>query len=135
MKQGRVARPAISLAILTLLGPACATQRSHLDRAQRHYEENEYEQALLILEILEPERLSLTDTERSRYAYLRGITELRLQNEGEARHWLALAVALGQLYPDSLPKDWEVRAAQVLAQLNERVFEDVKRRRIAPDTR
>ena len=83
-----------------------------------------------ILAILEAEQAALSDVDRARYAYLRGMTEFRLRHSADARHWLALALAFDQLYPGTLQEAWQNRASAALEELNASVFEGVRRRRL-----
>ena len=52
--------------LLALVG--CATYRDDFDRARLHYETNEYDKALLLLEVLEGDIDSLSQVERAQYA-------------------------------------------------------------------
>ncbi|HEY3664868.1 MAG TPA: hypothetical protein VGL19_02665, partial [Polyangiaceae bacterium] len=69
----------------------CATYREDLNRGQRMYEENQYENALAIWRGLEDDSDSLTFNDQARYAYLRGMTDYRLSFRADSRHWLAIA--------------------------------------------
>lgn len=101
---------------------ACTTHRDHLIRGQRYYDENEFEKALAIWRALEPDADSLTDQERARYAYLRGMTDYRLGYRSHARHWLAIAKAIDKKYPGGLDGDWRGRADSALEDLNKDVY-------------
>ena len=87
----------------------CATYAQDLDWAKRHYESNQYEQALALFYVIEHDMDSYSQAEQAQYAYLRGMTDYRLaglapQGAGvadprkgyrdNARHWLALAAAI-----------------------------------------
>jgi len=104
----------------SLLG--CQTYRSNLDRGQRYYDENEYEHALAMLRLLEEDMTSLTAEDQTRYAYLRGMTDYRLQFRSHARHWLGLAMAMEELHPGGLQPDWSRRANEALTDLNKDVY-------------
>ena len=79
---------AFSLALHTL--SACANYQDQLERAEIHYRAARYEHALTNLEDLEPDLGRLDARERIRYHFVRGMTHARLQQRGDARHWLAL---------------------------------------------
>jgi len=81
------------LPMLVLLGfgaVTCATYKQDLDRARKHYEdnqvdqarknyeENQYEKALALLRVLEYDTDSFSPGEQAQYAYLRGMTDYRL---------------------------------------------------------
>ncbi len=101
---------------------ACATYREDLNRGQRLYEENQYEQALAIWRSLEPDTDSLNYNDQARYAYLRGMTDFRLGFRPDARHWLALAQATEQEHPGGLGPEWKERLTTSLQDLNREVY-------------
>ncbi len=113
-----------------LVGPlpvaavACATYEDDLMRGQRAFEQSEHERALAIFRVLERDTGRLSAVRRAQYAYLRGMTDYRIGYMSEARHWLAVASALNQKTPGSLPPDWEKRMNESLTELNEQVFAD-----------
>lgn len=84
----------------------CSPYGQQLERGQRYYEENHYEQALAIWRELGTHEDSLSDEEQARFAYLRGMTDFRLGFLEEARYWLSLAKASELLLPASLPREW-----------------------------
>jgi hypothetical protein len=100
----------------------CTTYRDHLNRGQRYYDENDYEKALALWRALEPDMDSLSDQERARYSYLRGMTDYRLGYRSHARHWLAVAQAIEKKYPGGLEEDWHHRAKEAIEDLNKDVF-------------
>lgn len=100
----------------------CSTYRDHLNRGQRYYDENDYEKALALWRVLEPDMDSLSDQERARYCYLRGMTDYRLGYRSHARHWLAVAQAIEKKYPGGLEEDWHHRADEAIEDLNKDVF-------------
>lgn len=114
-------RTAFVFALAIALG-ACATYREDLNRGQRLYEENEYEHALAIWRMLETDMDSLDQTDQSRYAYLRGMTDYRLGFRPDARHWLAIAKAIEQEHPGGLSPQWKQRLDEALADLNRDVY-------------
>jgi hypothetical protein len=121
---GRSARFACAVLIAGLLSGvvACSTYRDHLNRGQRYYDENDYEKALALWRALEPDMDSLSDQERARYCYLRGMTDYRLGYRSHARHWLAVAQAIENKYPGGLEEDWRHRADEAIEDLNKDVF-------------
>ncbi len=123
----RMRRQVISLHLLAaMLGlgaiSSCATYESNLETGQRALEQSEHERALAIFRALEPDMSHLSLIGRAHYAYLRGMTDYRIGYKSEARHWLALASALEQKTPGSLPPDWEQRMSESLKELNEEVY-------------
>ena len=116
-------RAVLVLLLAIALGPtACATYREDLNRGQRMYEANQYEQALAIWRVLEEDSDSLSPSDRVRYAYLRGMTDYRLGFRADSRHWLALAKATHQAHPGSLNTAWEERLEQSLTDLNQDAY-------------
>lgn len=110
------------VACLVLALGACSTYREHLNRGQRLYEEHEFERALAIWRDLEHDTDSLSENDRARYAYLRGMTDYRLGFRPDARHWLALAKAVEQEHPGGLRKEWMGRLEEALSDLNKDVY-------------
>jgi hypothetical protein len=101
---------------------SCTTYESDLQSGQRAFEQSEHERAIAIFRMLEPDMSRLSTVSRAHYAYLRGMTDYRIGYRSEARHWLALASALDQKTPGSLPPDWEQRMSESLKDLNEQVY-------------
>jgi hypothetical protein len=91
-------------------------------RGQRAFELSEHERALAIFRSLEPDTGRLSVVSRAHYAYLRGMTDYRIGYRSDARHWLAIASAIDQKTPGSLPPDWEKRVGESLKELNEEVY-------------
>lgn len=102
---------------VTLAG--CATYRDELVRTQQAFELNQHERALALLRDLEPDVGRLAPAERAQYAYLRGMTDYRLNYRADARHWLAVARAYEEATPGVLPTDWKARATTALEEMNE----------------
>jgi len=116
-------RTVLACLVLTALCPiGCATYREDLNRGQRMYEENQYEQALALWRILEEDSDSLSPNDRARYAYLRGMTDYRLGFRADSRHWLAIAKATDRAHAGSLSAAWEERLEQSLTDLNQDVY-------------
>ena len=114
--------PAGLLGLLAPLATGCATYQDELSRGERAFEASEDERALAIFRNLESDTSRLGDSDRAHYAYLRGMTDYRIGYKAEARHWLAVAAALEQATPGSLPADWAKRMGEALKELNEEVY-------------
>ena len=107
-----------SLAVSAGLALAsCVTYTEALNRGQRHFSANEYEQALAIWRSLERDVDSLPPGDRSRYAYFRGMTDYRMSLRDDARHWLAMARAYDQAVPGGLEDAWRERMKDALKDL------------------
>ncbi len=112
----RLLLPAFALS----LGVAsCATYRDDLLRGERYYKASEHEQALATWRILEADLDSLEPRDQARYAYLRGMTDYRLEYRADARHWLGIARELEQLYPGGLAGEDKQRIEEALNDLND----------------
>lgn len=109
-------------ALAALVFVACTTYREDLNRGQRLYEENQYEHALAIWRMLEPDTDSLSLNDQARYAYLRGMTDYRLGFRPYARHWLGIARAIDKEHPGGLNQEWKDRLDKSLADLDGDVF-------------
>ncbi len=110
------------VAILAL--SACTTYRDALARSQDAFQKNEYEHTLGLLRALEPDTIRLTTPEKAQYAYLRGMTDLRLGHRADARHWLAIARAHDDASPGTLPVDWRSRMNEALGELDAVVYSE-----------
>jgi hypothetical protein len=64
--------------VALILAPGCATSSQDLGRARHHYDAHEFAKALAVLRVLGEDEDALGDAERAQYAYLRGMTDLRL---------------------------------------------------------
>jgi hypothetical protein len=115
-------RPTFFAGLLVLALAGCATYSEDLNRGQRLYEENEFENALAIWRMLEVDVDSLSLNDQARYAYLRGMTDYRLGFREDSRHWLAVAKAIEQQHPGGLRPDWGSRIEEALTDLNRDVF-------------
>ncbi len=109
-------------ALLAVFVAACATYREDLNRGQRMYEKNRYENALAIWRVLENDSDALSPMDQARYAYFRGMTDYRLGFRADARHWLAIAQATEESAPGGLRADWIERLNQSLTDLNGDVY-------------
>ena len=117
----RLALPVVlawSLGVAASLGTAsCVTYSEALNRGQRHFQANEYEQALAIWRVLERDIDSLQPGDRARYAYFRGMTDYRMSLRIDARHWLAMARAYDQAVPGGIEDAWRDRMKEALKDL------------------
>lgn len=100
----------------------CATYRDDFDRARLHYDANEYDAALLLLEVLERDIDSLSVPERAQYAYYRGMSHYRLEQKRDARHWLGNADARERASEGALNADAKARVKEILRKLNAPYF-------------
>jgi hypothetical protein len=131
------------LSVTVLGGFGCATYLDDLNRAERHYQSNQHEQALALFRALEADMDSLSPADRARYAYLRGINDYRLSGHKEdtstttaaastsnvdktyrahARYWLGIARSLERQTPGSLRAEWKNNVDEALRDLNQDVF-------------
>jgi hypothetical protein len=137
-------RPALLALALVLAGSAalfssasCATYRQDLERARTHYDKNEYEPALALFRVLEPDIDSFSPAEYAQYSYSRGMTDYRLSGlvsagnaasdpkqsfRSHARHWLAVARAVEKETPGGLTPDEKQRLEEALNDLNRDVY-------------
>lgn len=102
----------------------CTTYRDQLVRSQRSYEQNQYERTLGLLRALEPSVTRLSTPEQAQYAYLRGMTDYRIGNRIDARHWLAIARTYDDASPGTLPADWKSHMTDALDEMNAVVHAD-----------
>ena len=116
MTRLRLAIAAVGLCCTTLL--SCSTYRDDLDRAVAHYNENQYEAALALFEVLELDLDSLSTKEQAEYSYNRGMTHFRLGQRLDSRHWLGVAAATEKAQKGSLPTDSIKRLNDTLDGLN-----------------
>jgi hypothetical protein len=101
-----------------LLVSSCVTYAEELNRGQRYFQANEYERALAVWRVLETDIDSLSPMDRTRYAYLRGMTDYRMSLRADARHWLALARAYEQATPGGIEESWRDRMKEALKDLD-----------------
>ncbi len=126
----RSAAPALLAAALAVLGVGCATYSQDLERARLHYQTNDFARSLAILRVLGEDADALSPTERRQYAYLRGMTDLRLSTTSPstgptdraalracARDWLEVSVREAGPGGLSLSPDQLARARASLAEL------------------
>jgi hypothetical protein len=133
-------RPSVLLAsvlLFALAAAGCATYRQDLDRARGHFDHNEYEAALALFRVLEPDVDSFSTSEHAQYAYSRGMTDYRLAAatsggqsvadpkgsfRSNARHWLAVARAIEKETPGGLTPDEQKGLEEALVDLNKDVY-------------
>lgn len=115
------------LLAVALSSVACATYSEDLNRGQRMYEENKFENALALWRVLESDTDSLSLNDQARYAYLRGMTDYRLGYRSDSRHWLAIAKATENEHAGGLSVEWKERLEQSLADLNQDVYGGAER--------
>jgi hypothetical protein len=135
----RVALPLLfaSFALTAATSLGCATYRQDLDRARHHYEDNQYEAALALFRVLEPDLDSLSPAEQTQYAYLRGMTDYRLASiaqpgsnvkdpkqdfRNNARHWLSVAAAIEKQSPGGMADEEKQRLTDAMTDLNHDVY-------------
>jgi len=111
-------RPLGLVLACTLSLASCVTYAEELNRGQRYFQANEYERALAVWRVLEADADSLSPTDRTRYAYLRGMTDYRMSLRDDARHWLALARAYEQATPGGIEESWRDRMREALTDLD-----------------
>jgi hypothetical protein len=111
-------RPLCLAAVAALAAVACSNYQDQLARAELHYRNARYEAALANLEDLEIHTTDLARPDRVRYDVVRGMTHLRLEQRGDARHWLALAREEAQGQPGALTEASRGNIEQALAQLD-----------------
>jgi hypothetical protein len=118
MVRTRAGLLALAVGLLT----ACTTYHDDLARGQQAFEQNNYERALALFRVLEPDVDHLTGQERGAYAYLRGMSDFRIGYRADARHWLIVAKALDAATPGTLTGDWRDRMNEALTELNDQVY-------------
>lgn len=109
-----------------LSAASCVTYAEELNRGQRHFQASEYERALAIWRILEHDVDSLPAPDRTRYAYLRGMTDYRMSLRTDARYWLGLARAYEQASPGGIEESWRDRMKEALKDLDDDVYGGAK---------
>jgi hypothetical protein len=107
----------------------CATYSQDLERARRHYQDLEFKKSLAVLRLLGEDVDALSPAEHAQFAFLRGMTDLRLAetlpDKGPervafracARDWLDRALTLDTAAGSSLTPEQRARSRGALAQL------------------
>ena len=106
---------------------SCTHYSGQLERAQGYYEQNQYDRALAIFRRLDAHREQLDEGSQLRYFYLRGMIDYRLGYRTDARYWLGLASSRQTRVDLELELDEKERLSLALANLNQSVYEDVRR--------
>ncbi|HHH31602.1 MAG TPA: hypothetical protein ENK57_25090 [Polyangiaceae bacterium] len=104
---------------LPLATGACATYRDDLDRAVAAYNDREYERAVALFDLVEPDLDSLSVSERARYAYYRGMAHYLSDQRRDARHWLGNAAAREKASEGSLHPEEAAKMNETLEELNQ----------------
>jgi hypothetical protein len=124
--------------VLAVATTGCATYSQDLERARRHYQDLEFKKSLAVLRVLGEDLDALSPAERAQFAFLRGMTDLRLADtlpekgpervafRACARDWLDQALILDKAAGSSLSPDQRSRSRGALAQLID--VEDAKGR-------
>ncbi|MCC6526865.1 MAG: hypothetical protein IT373_29720 [Polyangiaceae bacterium] len=100
----------------------CNTYTTDLDRSIKHYDANQYIDAVALLEVLERDFDSLSTVQQTQYAYFRGMAHFRLNHRSDARHWLGFAAAAEKKNPGGLNADEQKRVTETLDGLNKAVY-------------
>jgi hypothetical protein len=116
--------PVVLAGALSTASIGCTTYRDQLVRSQHSFEQNEYERTLGQLRALETNVTRLSVPEQAQYAYLRGMTDYRIGNRADSRHWLAIARTYEETSPGTLPADWKARMTDALDEMNAVVYSD-----------
>lgn len=106
----------------------CATSSQDLVRARGHYTEAHFPEALALLRLLGDETDALTLDERVEYAFLRGMTDLRLAELSRvpsdaaefrsfARQHLEEALKLSRARPDALNAESKAALERAIADM------------------
>jgi hypothetical protein len=111
-------RRAVLVTAVAVAGAACANYADQLGRAERHYQNARYEASMANLEDLDPHLAALSRDERARFAFVRGMTHLRLDQRPDARHWLALAREEAREAPAALNDDARATIERALVELD-----------------
>src|SRR6478752_820008 len=98
MLEHRTAR-AVILLVTIVASSGCGLPKQSLARATRALEQNSHERALAICRDLERDYLRLSDEDRAKYAYVRGMTDYRMGYRLDARYWLATAKSMTVQHP------------------------------------
>ncbi|MEZ4444075.1 MAG: hypothetical protein R3B72_33695 [Polyangiaceae bacterium] len=118
MVASRFLRLSIAAGLLFAMA-SCATYRDDLDRAIAHYNAREYDAAVVLFDVLEPDLDSLSEAERARYSYFRGMSHFLLEQRRDARHWLGNAAARELAAKGALHPDEQSKMTETLDNLNQ----------------
>jgi hypothetical protein len=117
-----------ALSVVFLLVASCATTSQDLQRVREHYRDSDFPKALALLRVLGDDPTALSPRERVEYAYLRGMTDLRLAEaapRGQVRDafrknaevFLGLASGLDRATPGALSEEQKARLQSSLEAL------------------
>lgn len=101
--------------LISMVLPACAATTRDLGRATSEFEDARYEATLAWLD--EIDLADMSRSERAKYAYLRGMAEVRLERRDEGLHWLRLARSFAGESATSLPAEWRPVLTRTLTEL------------------
>ncbi len=93
-------------ALVLVLGLGCNTVGDDLERATRLYRDARYEASLRWLVDLEDGTGSMSQRQRVRFYYLRGMSAYRLGQRDDALHFLALGMHAHTQAPGGLSARW-----------------------------
>lgn len=96
---------------------ACGGATRELNGARTAYEGARYEDAEVWLSEVESHYTDLTESERARYYYLRGMTQLRIGQRDEALHLLTMAKMASDSSPRALETEWRTNLERNLQAL------------------
>lgn len=102
---------------LLSLALGCWNYRAQLDRADGHFHAARYDAAIANLDDLEPALGDLEPSERARFAFVLGMSHLRLGHRADARHWLAAAREMVERGA-ALPDDERATLTRTLAEID-----------------
>lgn len=109
-------------ALAVPLFAGCAALRDDMQRAEQSYDAARYEDALIWFRDLEPDAPSMDARMRTRYFYLRGMTEYRLGHRLQALHYLAVAREIAGEDDVGLRPEWRQIMDRTLAELTPRTM-------------
>lgn len=102
---------------LLSLALGCWNYRDQLERADGRYHAERYDAAIANLDDLEPALGDLNPSERARFAFVLGMSHLRLGHRADARHWLAAAREMLERGA-TLPDDERATLTRTLAEID-----------------
>lgn len=117
------------VALVAFAASSCATYSQDLERARVHYQELEFKKSLAVLRVLGEDLDALSPAEQAQFAFLRGMTDLRLADtlpetgaervafRACARDWLDKALTFDKTAGSSLSPEQRAKSRSALAQL------------------
>ena len=100
----------------------CNTFTADLDRAIKHYDANQYQAAIALLDVVERDFDSLSTPQQTQFAYFLGMSHFRMNHRADARHWLGFAAAAEKKNQGALSADEQKRVDETLDGLNKEVY-------------